>query len=83
MLLHPTHDGSVPGFASSLVSLAKKSKQQHLLGNSLEEQAFVRQWLEYAVCNVNNVDVPHISRQVLKVKKNCQVSFYDLDLNFT
>ena len=66
VLLQKTHDGSLPGFCSSLVLLVKKSNQQQLLGNTVEEQALVRQWLEYAVCNVNHVDVPHVSKQVLK-----------------
>ncbi|XP_052122373.1 eukaryotic translation elongation factor 1 epsilon-1 [Frankliniella occidentalis] len=64
--LNKTHDGSLPGFCASLVMLAKKSKQLHLLGDSPEDQAVVRQWLEYAVSTANYVDVPNVSRQVLK-----------------
>ncbi|KAK3933282.1 Eukaryotic translation elongation factor 1 epsilon-1, partial [Frankliniella fusca] len=63
ILLNQTHDGSLSGFSSGLVMLAKKSNQQHLLGNSLEEQALVRQWLDYAVTTANYVDVPNVSRQ--------------------
>ncbi|KAJ1524038.1 hypothetical protein ONE63_010578 [Megalurothrips usitatus] len=66
VLLNQTHDGSVPGFYSSLVGIVTKENKQHLLGSSPEEKAFVRQWLDYAVTTVNYVDLPNVSRQVLK-----------------
>ncbi|XP_034235922.1 eukaryotic translation elongation factor 1 epsilon-1 [Thrips palmi] len=65
VLQHKTHDGSVPGFSSSLVTLAKTNNKQ-LLGNTLEEQALVRQWMDYAASSANYVDVPHVSKQILK-----------------
>lgn len=69
------HDGSVPGFMSSLTTISKKSNQQHLLGNSPEEQALVRQWLEYAVTSVNHVDTPHVLKQVLRVLQNAHSDY--------
>lgn len=65
-VLQSATDGSMPGFCSSLVMISKKFNQQHLLGSSIEEQALVRQWLDYSVASVNYVDLPHVSRQVLK-----------------
>lgn len=80
VLLHKTHDGSVPGFSSSLVNLAKSNNKQ-LLGDTLEEQALVRQWMDYAASSANYVDVPHVSKQVFKVRLILwlDISLYSFD----
>ncbi|XP_069682178.1 eukaryotic translation elongation factor 1 epsilon-1 isoform X3 [Periplaneta americana] len=55
----------ITGFGTIVISLAKQcSKSQ--FGKTPEDEALVRQWIEYAVCYGNYVDLMQTARQVLK-----------------
>ncbi|XP_049780052.1 eukaryotic translation elongation factor 1 epsilon-1 [Schistocerca cancellata] len=55
----------VTGFGTIALSLAKKADNS-LLGKTAEEEACVRQWVEYAVCYINLMDSPGVQQRVLK-----------------
>nr|CAD7448083.1 unnamed protein product [Timema bartmani] len=53
------------GFGTSIITLAKDHKCQQF-GKSDEDEALVRQWIEYTACYVNYSDVRTTAIQVLK-----------------
>jgi hypothetical protein len=57
---------TISGFGTIVISLAKQCKKSQF-GKTQEDDALVRQWIEYAVCYGNYVDVVQTARQVLKV----------------
>ncbi|PSN30697.1 hypothetical protein C0J52_23900 [Blattella germanica] len=63
------HNDNLPmentGFGTMTILLAKQCREPQF-GKTPEDEALVRQWIEYAVCYGNYVDVAQTSRQVLK-----------------
>lgn len=59
----------ITGFGTIALSLAKKANNS-LLGKTVEEEACVRQWVEYAVCYINLMDSPGVQQRVLKELNN-------------
>lgn len=57
---------TVSGFGTIVISLAKQCKKSQF-GKTQEDEALVRQWVEYAVCYGNYVDLAQTARRVLKV----------------
>jgi len=57
---------TVSGFGTIVISLAKQCKKSQF-GKTQDDEAIVRQWIEYAVCYGNYVDLAQTARQVLKV----------------
>jgi hypothetical protein len=57
---------TISGFGTIVISLAKQCKNSQF-GKTQEDEALVRQWIEYAVCYGNYVDLAQTARQVLKV----------------
>lgn len=57
---------AISGFGTIVISLAKQCKKSQF-GKTPEDEALVRQWIEYAVCYGNYVDLTQTARQVLKV----------------
>lgn len=57
---------TISGFGTIVITLAKQCKKSQF-GKTQEDEALVRQWIEYAVCYGNYVDLAHTARQVLKV----------------
>nr|CAD7456045.1 unnamed protein product [Timema tahoe] len=53
------------GFGTSIITLAKDHKCQQF-GKSDEDEALIRQWIEYTACYVNYSDVRTTAIQVLK-----------------
>nr|CAD7572463.1 unnamed protein product [Timema californicum] len=53
------------GFGTSIITLAKDHKCQQF-GTSEEDEALVRQWVEYTACYVNYSDIRTTAIQVLK-----------------
>lgn len=56
---------SIKGFGTLVTQLARSSKK-NMLGKNFEEEAEVKQWVEYSVCYVNYVDCPLTKQRVLK-----------------
>lgn len=56
---------TISGFGTIVISLAKQCKKSQF-GKMQEDEALVRQWVEYAVCYGNYVDLAQTARQVLK-----------------
>nr|CAD7414064.1 unnamed protein product [Timema poppensis] len=55
------------GFGTIIITLAKDHKCQQF-GKSEEDEALVRQWVEYTACYVNYSDIRTTAIQVLKVE---------------
>jgi hypothetical protein len=63
---HSGNSETISGFGTIVISLAKLCKKSQF-GKTQEDEAFVRQWIEYAVCYGNYVDVTQVARHILKV----------------
>jgi hypothetical protein len=57
---------TISGFGTIVISLAKMCKKSQF-GKTQEDEALVRQWIEYAMCYGNYVGLAQTARQVLKV----------------
>lgn len=57
---------TISGFGTIVISWAKMCKKSQF-GKTQEDEALVRQWIEYAVCYGNYVGLAQTARQVLKV----------------
>ncbi|XP_063242258.1 eukaryotic translation elongation factor 1 epsilon-1 [Bacillus rossius redtenbacheri] len=64
---------SVKGFGTIIIACARDSKCP-LLGKSVEDEAFVRQWIEYATCYANYCDSTQTAHRVLKELNSILVS---------
>ncbi|PNF40262.1 hypothetical protein B7P43_G06531 [Cryptotermes secundus] len=56
---------TISGFGTIVISWAKMCKKSQF-GKTQEDEALVRQWIEYAVCYGNYVGLAQTARQVLK-----------------
>ncbi|XP_067002377.1 eukaryotic translation elongation factor 1 epsilon-1 isoform X1 [Anabrus simplex] len=61
----PNNEDKIIGFATIIAQLARASNRPQF-GNDKEDEALVRQWLEYAVCYGNSSHCSQTAHKVLK-----------------
>ncbi|XP_067002379.1 eukaryotic translation elongation factor 1 epsilon-1 isoform X2 [Anabrus simplex] len=67
----PNNEDKIIGFATIIAQLARASNRPQF-GNDKEDEALVRQWLEYAVCYGNSSHCSQTAHKVLKMTLSFQ-----------